>query len=75
MREIPGLFLKEGAEGVQIASLPDGRAIAVKVEDGSSRALGVLLVAALEAFGVVSSSESTPIFGGDKVVGSIRANL
>jgi hypothetical protein len=47
----------------------------VKVDDGSSRALGVLLVAALEAFGVVSSSESTPIFGGDKVVGSIRANL
>ncbi|MFZ2227910.1 MAG: asparaginase [Candidatus Nanopelagicaceae bacterium] len=75
MREIPGLFLKEGAEGVQIASLPDGRAMAVKVEDGSARALGVLLVAALEAFGVVSSPESTPIFGGDKVVGSIRANL
>lgn len=75
MREIPGLFLKEGAEGVQIASLPDGRSLAVKVDDGSSRALGVLLVAALESFGVVSSSESTPIYGGGKVVGSIRANF
>lgn len=32
MREIPGLFLKEGAEGVQIASLPDGRALGVKVD-------------------------------------------
>jgi L-asparaginase II len=75
MREIPGLFLKEGAEGVQIASLPDGRSIAIKVDDGSSRALGVLLVAALEEFGVVSSSESTPIYGGKQVVGSIRANF
>lgn len=73
MREVPGLFLKEGAEGVQIASLPDGRTLALKVEDGSSRALGVLLVAALESFGVVSSSESTPIYGGRQVVGSIRA--
>ena len=75
MREIPGLFLKEGAEGVQIASLPDGRSLALKVDDGSSRALGVLLVAALETFGIVSSSESTPIYGGKKVVGSIRANF
>lgn len=73
MREIPGLFLKEGAEGVQVASLPDGRTLALKVDDGSSRALGVLLVAALESFGVVSSSESTPIYGGRQVVGSIRA--
>lgn len=75
MREIPGLFLKEGAEGVQIASLPDGRSLALKVDDGSSRALGVLLVAALETFGVISSSESTPIYGGKDIVGSIRANF
>jgi len=75
MREIPGLFLKEGAEGVQVASLADGRSLAFKVDDGSSRALGVLLVAALETFGVVSSSESTPIYGGKEVVGSIRANF
>lgn len=75
MREIPGLFLKEGAEGVQVASLPDGRSLALKVDDGSSRALGVLLVAALESFGVVSSSESTLIYGGKAVVGSIRANF
>lgn len=75
MREVPGLFLKEGAEGVQIASLPDGRTLAVKVADGSSRALGVILVAALEAFGVISAAESTPVLGGGKVVGSIRANF
>ena len=75
MREIPGLFLKEGAEGVQIASLPDGRTLALKVDDGSSRVLGVLLVAALEEFGVASLPESTPIYGGKQVVGSIRANM
>ena len=75
MREIPGLFVKEGAEGVQVASLSDGRTLALKVDDGSSRALGVLLVAALQEFGVDSLSESTPIYGGRQVLGSVRANI
>lgn len=75
MREIPGLFLKEGAEGVLIASLPDGRSLALKVDDGSSRALGPLLVAALGEFGVDAISESAPIYGGKHIVGSIRANI
>ena len=75
MREIPGLFLKEGAEGVLIASLPDGRSLALKIDDGSSRALAPLLVAVLREFGIESISESAPIFGGKNVVGSIRANI
>ncbi len=74
MREIPGLFLKEGAEGVLVASLPDGRTLALKIDDGSSRALGLLLVAGLQEFGVDSLSEAIPIYGGKQVVGSIRAN-
>lgn len=75
MREIPGLFLKEGAEGVLIASLPDGRSLALKIDDGSSRALAPLLVAALREFGIEAISESAPIFGGKNIVGSIRANI
>ncbi len=75
MSEVPGLFMKEGAEGVNIGSLPDGRTFAFKIEDGSSRALGALVVAVLNEFGIASSPESTPIYGGNKVVGAIRAHL
>ncbi len=75
MSEIPGLFMKEGAEGVNVGSMPDGRTFAFKIEDGSSRAIGALVVAALDEFGVTSMAESTPIYGGNKVVGAIRAHL
>lgn len=75
MIEVPGLFMKEGAEGVIAGSLPDGRTFALKIEDGSSRALAALVVAALNEFGIASQPEITPIYGGKKVVGSIRALL
>ncbi len=75
MREVPGLFMKEGAEGVDVGSLPDGRAFAFKIEDGSSRALGTVVVAVLKEFGITAPPENTPIYGGNKVVGSIRAHL
>lgn len=75
MREIPGLFMKEGAEGVEVGSLPDGRTFVFKVSDGSGRAFGVLVVAALEKLGVHSSGEDTPIYGGKRIIGSIRATF
>lgn len=75
MSEVEGLFMKEGAEGVDVGSMPDGRTFAFKIEDGSSRAIGALVVAVLKEFGIVSSPENTPIYGGNKVVGTIRANL
>ena len=75
MSEVPGLFMKEGAEGVNVGSMPDGRTFAFKIEDGSSRALGALVVAALKEFGIASPPENTLIYGGKKVVGAIRAYL
>lgn len=75
MREIAGLFLKEGAEGVEVGSLPDGRTFVFKVSDGSGRAAGVLVVAALERLGVHSIGEDAPIYGGKVIVGSIRATF
>ena len=47
MRLVPGLLAKDGAEGVQVAALPDGRAVAVKVADGGGRARTPVTVAAL----------------------------
>jgi len=75
MIEVPGLFMKEGAEGVNVGSLPDGRTFAFKIEDGSSRPLGALVVSVLSEFGIASSPENTSIYGGKRVVGTIRAHL
>ena len=38
MRAVPGLVAKDGAEGVYVAALPDGRAVALKIADGGERA-------------------------------------
>ena len=54
MRAVPGLLVKDGAEGVYAAALPDGRAVAVKVADGGFRAGQAVLVAALRALGATS---------------------
>jgi L-asparaginase II len=35
---VPGLFAKDGAEAVYAAALADGRAVALKIEDGGQRA-------------------------------------
>ncbi len=52
MRALPGWIAKRGAEGLFCAARADGRGLALKVEDGSSRAirpaLGLLL--GIEAF-------------------------
>jgi len=75
MLEVPGLFMKEGAEGVLVGSLSDGRTFAFKIEDGSSRPLAALVVAVLNEFGIASPAENAPIYGGKKVVGTIRAHF
>ena len=52
MRAVPGLLAKDGFEGVQVAALPDGRAIAVKIADGANRARMPVTAAALALAGV-----------------------
>ncbi len=73
MRAVPGLMAKDGAEGVFAAALPDGRAAAVKISDGASRAAGVVVAAALAAAGVdVDPSQfGEPIRGHGEPVGSV----
>lgn len=49
MRLAPHVLLKNGAEGVQVASLPNlGLGIAIKIADGASRAAPVVMGALLE---------------------------
>ncbi|WET77636.1 asparaginase [Amycolatopsis sp. QT-25] len=52
MRAVPGLIAKDGFEAVQVAALPDGTAIALKIADGGDRARRPVLAAALALCGV-----------------------
>jgi L-asparaginase II len=76
MSAVPGLVAKDGAEGVYAAALPDGRAMALKVEDGAMRPLPVLLAGVLRRWGhdgeVVHRWGHPPILGGARQVGEIR---
>jgi len=77
MRAVPGLLAKDGFEGVQVAALPDGRAIAVKIADGASRARIPVAAAALARAGVdpsvLASFAGEPLLGGGEPVGCVRA--
>ncbi|MFM1986007.1 MAG: hypothetical protein RIS18_224 [Actinomycetota bacterium] len=80
MQIVPGFFTKEGAEGVHVGALPDGRAFAVKFEDGSMRPRATFVVSVLRYWGVdesilekLSNLEKTPVLGGGKPVGSMQA--
>ncbi len=74
---IPGLFAKDGAESVYVASMKDGRAIAMKISDGAARATPTVLLAALRRLGVdtsgVPESVAEVVYGHGKVVGGVRA--
>ncbi|MGX1886430.1 asparaginase [Streptomyces sp. NPDC055287] len=79
MREVPGALSKMGAEAVQAVALPDGRALAFKVDDGATRALGPVLARALRRLGVdgpvVERIGRAPLMGGAAEVGEIRATF
>jgi L-asparaginase II len=60
MDAVPGLFLKAGAEGVNAFALPDGRAAALKIDDGAARARTPVTVAVLRALGVRSDGGTGP---------------
>jgi L-asparaginase II len=75
MESVPDLFMKDGAEAVEIASLPDGRTFVFKVSDGSLRSFRTLIHACLKSFGVDSPFEPEKVMGGPRVIGTIRATF
>ena len=82
-RAIPGLIGKAGAESCYAAALPDGRAWALKTDDGAPRVRPVLMAEALRRSGVldedgvdaeaVRSTGRFELLGGGLPVGEIRA--
>jgi L-asparaginase II len=83
LRSIPGAIGKAGAESCYAVALPDGRAFALKTDDGAARARPVVMAALLERLGVsvedgvdtaaVRRSGEAPLLGGGLPVGEIRA--
>jgi len=79
MQAVPGLVAKDGAEGVYVAALPDGTAIAIKSEDGSERARQVALASILVSLGADPDALAPllriPLLGGGSPVGEVSSPL
>ena len=75
MEAVPGLYMKDGVEAVEVASMPDGRTLVFKVGDGSLRPFRVLVHAGLKALGVDSPYSEELVLGGGKAIGTIRATF
>ena len=85
MEAVPGLLIKAGAEGVDAFALADGRAAAIKIEDGGQRARTPITVAVLSKLGAtqepgadlatLAELATAPVTGGDRLVGEVRATL
>lgn len=84
-RAVPGLVGKMGAESVYAVALPDGRAWALKTDDGGQRARPVVMAAALIRDGVdreagvdaagLRATGVSLVYGGGVPVGEVRALL
>ncbi len=75
MQNIPGLFMKDGAEAVNVASLADGRTLAIKISDGNARAMPAITAAAFAKFGIDAREVPVNTLGAGLPVGTIRATL
>lgn len=77
MTHAPGLIAKDGAEAVFAVGLPDGRGVAVKIADGSTRAAPVVLAAILRRLGVpdvaLTRLSQAPVLGHGEPVGAVVA--
>jgi L-asparaginase II len=79
MQTIPGLIVKDGADGVMAAALSDGRACAYKIADGSPAARQAALIEALRAMDVdldqvaqeTIDQLEVPVNGGGRRVGTL----
>jgi len=75
MQQVPGLFMKDGAEAVNVCSLSDGCTFVFKVSDGSLRAFRTIVHACLKDFGIDTALTPEKVMGGPRVIGTIRATI
>ena len=85
LASVPGAIAKAGAEACYAVALPDGRAVALKIEDGGARARPVVMAAALQRLGVdaepgvageaLRRTGLVEVLGGGRPVGAVEARL
>ena len=79
LRALPGAIGKAGAEASYAVALPDGRAFALKIDDGGHRARPVVMSAALRRSGVhglvIDELGRHELLGGGRPVGEVRATI
>jgi L-asparaginase II len=85
MNAVPGMLMKPGADGVCAFALADGRAAAVKIDDGAQRAVAPVMAALLRVLVAELDVEvdvdtldeiiHAPVLGGGQPVGEIRPLL
>jgi L-asparaginase II len=77
IRGLPGAVAKDGAESVYALGLPDGRGVALKIEDGAGRARQPVMTAALRRLGVdtpaLTALARAPVLGHGEQVGEVRS--
>ena len=76
MRQLPGWSAKGGSEGLMCAAGPDGVGLALKVEDGNTRAVAAALAEAVRRLGfpLVDTLATTPVANSrGEQVGEVRA--
>lgn len=74
MEQVPGLFVKDGAEGVMVIATNSGETIIWKMSDGSQRGAMTLAAASLLHLGIKVEFERETVLGGGQVVGEICAS-
>jgi hypothetical protein len=55
--------------------MSDGRTLVFKISDGSWRAFGAIMHAALLEWGITTKEEEFNVYGGANIVGGMRAVL
>jgi L-asparaginase II len=75
MKQVSGLFMKDGAEAVEVMSLPDGRTAVLKIADGMPRAIQTIAGAILNRWNFDVKVDPINVMAAQNVVGGMRAVL
>lgn len=79
LRALPGAIGKAGAEACYAVALADGRSVALKIDDGGTRARPVVMAEALRRLGVdhpvLDDIGTVVLLGGGQPVGQISPTL
>jgi L-asparaginase II len=78
MRAVPGLVAKDGAEAMYCAGLPDGRGVAIKIEDGGGRARPAVIAGTLSELGFEGLAEIATwegVLGGGMPAGEVVSRV